>query len=314
MPFNADVPLNSSLVVAPAERPDILVDFRLHPGQDIILYNDAPAPFPSGDPVNDYFPGLNNGNPVNATTPAGFGPNSRVLMRFEVAATASPDDLPLLIDTSTNLAAGIDAPLIPFGSSAVPPRAPVRQLSLNETFDANGRLIQMLGTLVPPGAPAAGLGRAYTSPVTEQVSDGDIEVWEIFNLTADVHPMHFHLVNVQLINRQPFESLPVAAKQRRGASRNINIKKLTSFIGSGTPAQPNETGWKETVMMFPGTVTRIIMRFAVPQIRTAQGGVVPTPVSPRTGGSEYVWHCHILEHEEHDMMRPLVVVKGHQGA
>ena len=65
-------------------------------------------------------------------------------------------------------------------------------------------------------------------------------------------------------------------------------------------------------MMFPGTVTRIIMRFTVPQIVTARGNVVPTPPSPRTGGNGYVWHCHILEHEEHDMMRPLVVVKGHQ--
>ena len=104
MPFNATLPLKSSLVVAPAERPDILVDFRLHPGQSIILYNDAPAPFPSGDPINDYFPGFDNGNPVNATTPAGFGPNSRMLMRFEVGATASaPADLPLLINTTTNL-------------------------------------------------------------------------------------------------------------------------------------------------------------------------------------------------------------------
>ena len=199
-------------------------------------------------------------------------------MRFEVVAATTPADPPLQIDPTTNLAAGIDAPLIPFGSSAVPPRAPVRQLSLNETFDDRGRLIQMLGTLVPPGAPDAGLGRSYESPVTEQVSEGDIEVWEIFNLTADVHPMHFHLVNVQLINRQPFQSLPVAKKPRRGASRNINIKQLTSFIGPATPAQPNETGWKETVMMFPGTVTRIIMQFTVPQIRKAQGGVVPTPV------------------------------------
>jgi spore coat protein A len=60
-------------------------------------------------------------------------------------------------------------------------------------------------------------------------------------------------------------------------------------------------------MMFPGTVTRIIMRFDLSPIVTAGGAVVPTPPSPRTGGNEFVWHCHILEHEEHDMMRPLVV-------
>jgi len=63
-------------------------------------------------------------------------------------------------------------------------------------------------------------------------------------------------------------------------------------------------------MMFPGTVTRIIMKFDLSPILTASNTVVPTPLSNRTGvrGHEYVWHCHILEHEEHDMMRPLVVV------
>ena len=94
----------------------------------------------------------------------------------------------------------------------------------------------------------------------------------------------------------------------------MQMQQGVTFTGPATPAEPNETGWKETVMMFPGTVTRIIMRFTLPKIVTAQGDVVPTPPSPRTGGNEYVWHCHILEHEEHDMMRPLVVVKGHQGA
>jgi spore coat protein A len=62
--------------------------------------------------------------------------------------------------------------------------------------------------------------------------------------------------------------------------------------------------------MYPGTVTRIIMKFDVANaaIKTAGGATIVTPSSPRTGGREYVWHCHILEHEEHDMMRPLVVL------
>ena len=303
VPFNPLLPLKSSLVVAPAERPDIIIDFKAHAGKSIIVYNDAPAPFPVGDPRNDYFPGWNatgntGGNPVNALTSAGFGPNSRVLMRFDVGTSVTaPADLPLTITPNTDLHAGIDAPLVPFGVSTPPPGVPVRQLSLNETFDVYGRLIQMLGTLVPPGSPSAGFGRNYESPATEVVQHGSTEVWEIYNTTADVHPMHFHLVNVQLINRQPFQVSSLSSTQG-----GVN------FTAPATPAEPNETGWKETVMMFPGTVTRIIMRFDLPQIVTAGGVVVPTPSSPRTGGSEYVWHCHILEHEEHDMMRPLVVV------
>jgi spore coat protein A len=279
-------------VVAPAERPDIIVDFSRHRNQSIILYNDAPAPFPEGVPVNDYFPLLNpKGNPVNATTPAGFGPNSRVLMRFDVLSLVSPPgDITLSINTSTNLTAGLDPPIIPFGVSTPPPGVPLRQLTLNERFDQFGRLIQMLGTLVPPGSPSSGFGRPYDSPATEVVQRGSTEVWEIYNTTADVHPIHFHLVNVQVINRQPFQVKSLGKTQG-----SVN------FAGPATPAEPNETGWKETVMMFPGTVTRVIMRFDLPSAPFA------VPVSPRTGGNEYVWHCHILEHEEHDMMRPLIV-------
>ena len=292
VPFNPRNPLKSSLVVAPAERPDIILDFSLHKNQSIILYNDAPAPFPAGVPVNDYFPLWNTRlNPVNALTPAGFGPNTRVLMRFDVGSVVTaPADSPLSINTGTDLTPGLDSPLIPFGVSTPPPGVPVRKLTLNETFDQFGRLIQMLGTLKLPGSPSAGFGRPYESPATEVVRAGSTEVWEIYNTTADVHPMHFHLVNVQLINRQPFQVQSLG-----------NTVGDVNFTGPATPAEPNETGWKETVMMFPGTVTRIIMRFDLPSVPFT------VPVSPRTGGNEYVWHCHILEHEEHDMMRPLVV-------
>ena len=71
--------------------------------------------------------------------------------------------------------------------------------------------------------------------------------------------------------------------------------------GPPRPPDPNELGWKDTVRMNPGECTTVIMKFDLP--------VAPfnVPESPTTGGHEYVWHCHILEHEEHDMMRPLVV-------
>lgn len=294
IPFNPLLPLRSSLVVAPAERPDVLIDFSAYAGKSIILYNDAPAPFPVGVPLNDYFPGFNVGkntgaNPANGLTPAGFGPNTRVLMRFDVVTATSVDPV-LSINTNTDLRPGIDAPLIPFGTSVVPPGVTVRQLTLNETFDVYGRLIQLLGTTAPLGSPSAGFGRPYESPATEVVPRGTTEVWEVFNTTADVHPMHFHLVNVQLINRQAFQ-----------VSSLSNTKGGVNLTGPATPAEANETGWKETVMMFPGTVTRIIMRFDLPSVPFT------VPASPRTTGNEYVWHCHILEHEEHDMMRPLVV-------
>jgi spore coat protein A len=76
---------------------------------------------------------------------------------------------------------------------------------------------------------------------------------------------------------------------------------VPNYQGPVIAPDPNEFGWKETVRMNPGQVTRVLMKFDLPTVPFA------VPTSPRTGGNEYVWHCHILEHEEHDMMRPLVV-------
>lgn len=281
-PFNP-LALSGSLIMAPAERADIIVDFSKYVGKSIVLYSDAPAPFPMGDPRNDYFPGLNvAGNPVNGKTKPGYGPNTRILMRFKVVAPTS-QDVPLTITTGTDLSGGID----PFLQN---PGGTPRRLTLNETFDAWGRLLQRLGT---DALAVRGVGQEYMEMATEVVNAGTTEVWEIYNLTGDTHPIHLHLVNFQLLNRQPFD----VAKYMAGS---------TVFTGPTTGPDANETGWKETLRMNPGTVTRILMRFDLPTVPFN----VPDSLSPMLGmsGKEYVWHCHILEHEEHDMMRPMVVV------
>ena len=123
---------------------------------------------------------------------------------------------------------------------------------------------------------------------TETPVNGDIEVWQIANLTGDTHPIHFHLVNVQIISRQPLKV--------------SNYNGTPTYTEPARPPDPNEAGWKDTVRMNPGEVTTVMMQFKLPSVPFA------VPSSPRIGGNEYVWHCHILEHEEHDMMWPLVVL------
>jgi spore coat protein A, manganese oxidase len=294
LPNPAVVPSNSpfnplaldwggGLLTGNAERWDVLVDFSAFKGQKIVLYSDAPAPFPGGDPRNDYI-GAN-----------GFGPDTRQLMRFNVGTSVTaPFDAPLTITTATSLAAGIDpflATIGPNGTYALKSGVVVkttRQLTLNEGFDAYGRLTQFLGTNTL--GPSGNLyGRTLHDPVTENPKAGDVEIWEIANLTGDTHPIHFHLVNVQILNREPF---------------NAAVYNGTPTFLPGGPYSPSpmESGWKETVRMNPGEVIRVIMKFDLPA-----GLPFAVPASPRTGGHEYVWHCHILEHEEHDMMRPLVV-------
>ena len=275
------------LILAPAERADVIVDFgKTAPGDRLILYNDAPVPFPGGTPLADFYPG--NNKLVNPPAP-GFGPNTRTLLQFRVITRDGPAEGKPVKLSLPNL---YPAPLAPIGVVTPPPGVTVRDLTLNEAVDAYGRLAQLLGTNEPTGPGA--FGRAYMDAPTETPGIGDVEVWRIFNVSADAHPIHFHLVNVQILSRQAFQ-----VNQYNGTP---------NFVGAPVPPDPNELGWKETVRMNPGECTTVIMRFDVPAVRHWETGAdIEVPPSPRTGGHEYVWHCHILEHEEHDMMRPLVV-------
>ena len=174
--------------------------------------------------------------------------------------------------------------------------------TLNEDFDEYGRLIQMVGTDKSFGLNNTGTvtySRAYMDPIDqsdEMPEEGETQVWDVYNTTGDTHPIHFHLVNVKIIGRAPFP--PVASD----GTVTFEQDRLRA-------PDRNERGWKETVRMNPGEVTRVAMRFDLPKMPNAINGRFPVkiPKSPRTGGYEYVWHCHILEHEEHDMMRPLIV-------
>jgi spore coat protein A, manganese oxidase len=149
------------------------------------------------------------------------------------------------------------------------PVAHTRELGLFEATDMYGRLIQQLGTLDGPNPGP----KAFRDPITEVINQGDTEIWHIYNTTEDTHPIHLHQVNFQIISRQKFK----ADQDSTGALSNIRL------IGQPKPPDANEEGWKDTVRMNPGEVTTVKAKFDLP--------------------GKYVWHCHILEHEEHDMMR-----------
>ncbi|HVP61508.1 MAG TPA: multicopper oxidase domain-containing protein [Myxococcaceae bacterium] len=282
-PFDIDLLGNMTfnLLLAPAERADIVVDFSEVPvGSRLILYSDAPAPFPMGDPANDY---QDKGN--------GKGPDTRNLFQFVVKAASGPADPPIMGLLEKIARGNMVNTVLP----AIPGLDPkscvqVRNLTLNEDFDELGRLIQLLGTAeAPDPANPTAFGRAYMDPPTEVVKKGTTEIWNIFNLTGDTHPIHFHLVNVRVLARRPFD--PTA------------FDGTPTWTGPAHAPDRNELGFKETVRMNPGECTTVIARFDLPKVP------FHVPFSPRFKEQvfEYVWHCHILEHEEHDMMRPLLV-------
>jgi spore coat protein A, manganese oxidase len=287
-----------NLLLAPAERADIIIDFTGMAGNEYVFYSDAPGPFPVGAPTNDYY----LGNPLNPVQPLpGTGPDTRQVLRFKVVPAVTPDpqpagpilnpaniDPPLLVPYTTTV-----APIPPLPR---PARATVRNLTLNEDFDQYGRLRQKLGLTIPTGivtgggaAPTLTFGLDYLQTPTERPAVGAVEVWRIFNLTLDTHPIHFHIASCQVLSRQAF------------TQAGFGGTRFVPTPGTQRGPEPDEVGWKETVKMNPGEVTEVAFKFDLPAVPFA------VPPSPRTGNNEYVWHCHILEHEEHDMMRPLVV-------
>ena len=277
-----------NLLMAPAERADIIVDLRGYEGKTLVLYNDAPAPFPGGDIRNDYYGGDQDLTCIGGapSTVPGFGPDTRVIMQFKVSTSGSISELSFAETVKTlqkALPATFKATQPP---TVLQPSGPAKVKTLNEDFDAYGRLIQYLGAPAPS---------TYLDLPAEVAQRGEIQVWQIFNLTGDTHPMHFHLVNVNIIKREAW------AFDATGSP----LLPLRAIPGTARKADANEQGWKETVRMNPGEVITVAMQFNMP---------FSAPPSPRLqamygiNGAEYVWHCHILEHEEHDMMHALIVV------
>jgi FtsP/CotA-like multicopper oxidase with cupredoxin domain len=166
--------------------------------------------------------------------------------------------------------------------------------------------------------------------LTELPQVGSTELWEIINLTMDAHPIHVHLVQFQIVNRQAFNaseyrklwesSFPadigpsdgpplLYTTPNAGGAVGGNPDIAPFLQGPARPPSPDEAGWKDTAKMLPGEVTRVIIRFA-PQDRpvgTTTAGINHYPFDP-TSGPGYVWHCHILDHEDNEMMRPYNLV------
>lgn len=277
-----------TLLLGPGERADVIIDFRGFAGRKIILYSDAPSPFPGGDIRNDYYPGRPDMTCIGGAPAAvpGYGPDTRVLMQFTVSNNGAVSEL--------NFNATVNAlnQALPIAYAASQPGTlsdpqPAKVKTLNEDFDSYGRLAQTLGAPTPTDVLA--------SP-TETAHQGEVQTWQIYNLTGDVHPMHFHLVNVHIIKREAYQFDP---------STGLPILPLSPIPGTARGPDANEKGWKETVRMNPGEVITVRMKFDLPP-----GNPLPSPrlqASYGIKGAEYVWHCHILEHEEHDMMHSLVV-------
>ena len=336
IPVKIDPALGQKLVMMPGERYEVIIDFALYAGTNLIIRNSGRTPYPNGAPPN--------GNTIGR------------VMQFRVGAA------PLVPDVSYNPALG--TPLrtgtqtikklvdpatgtLMVGVTA----AKTRQLTLNEVMGMAKTVINpVTGVLTNyPGGPLeilvnntkwSGTNRPDFTPITvngittyysELPKEGDTEVWEIVNMTRDAHPIHLHLVQFQVLNRQNYNRNKYLGVYNAafpgglfiggyGPPLDYNTGNLRALGGNPDiapylqglikPPAPNEAGWKDTVIALPGEVTRIAVRWAPTDLDplATPSAQLNFPFDPsNSGGHGYVWHCHIIDHEDNEMMRPDLV-------
>jgi spore coat protein A len=252
-PVNLTANNNNRLLMGLAERADLIVDFTNVPVGNYVLANVGPdEPFGGGEPPGDF----------DTSDPDTTGQ----VLQVRVVPPVAPDP--------TTPPQFLQLPAL----TPLPVATHTRPLALIEKagigFDADGHDVEgpieaLLGTLNGDGITVE---KGWEDQVTENPNVGDTEVWEIYNTTADAHPMHIHELAFEVVNR---EELVVEDEE---------VVQPIQLTGNITPPESWETGFKDTVVAYPGQVTRVRAHFQNP--------------------GQFVWHCHIVEHEDNEMMRP----------
>jgi FtsP/CotA-like multicopper oxidase with cupredoxin domain len=281
----------TTITMAPGERYDVLVNFPVAAvGTSILLTNTANAPFPVGLPADPLTTGQ--------------------IMQFTVKATADATAETRGVTTIATLPGLLNPTLTPpavgatFPTLAPAPTANRRIITLTEVMGAKGPVMVLIN------------GQYYNAPATETPTEGTTEEWVIVNLTADTHPIHLHLVTFQLVTRQLFDAKkytndwikqqvdPLTKTKYSPPFPRLYIPSTLDpalyLLGTPVTPTPTEMTWKDTLQMHPGEVTTIRVRFT-----QQDGNVFPFEASDGPG---YVWHCHIIDHEDNEMMRPLQIV------
>jgi spore coat protein A, manganese oxidase len=229
------------ILLGPAERADLILDFSALEGKTVTLTNDASAPYPGWNVLNAHWPEIYE------------------FMQFRV-----------LLPSTNRKSFSLPAQM-PFSRLDETQAVITRDFVLSEQLGDQGR---SMGVRIN--------GKGYDDPVSETIKLGSVEKWRFFNTSDDAHPMHLHLVQFQILHRQGFNAV---------ALQNGKVE----LIGNVRKPHANEAGWKDTAVVVPGDVLTILARF-----------------EGYTG--RYVFHCHMLEHEDNDMMRPFEVVPVESGA
>ena len=358
-PVKIDTAAGQRLVMMPGERYEVIIDFAGFANTNLIIRNTARTPYPKGASPQ--------GSTVGRILQFRVGPAQVADSSFNPAAAGATIRQSTPVDQRiVRLPGTPGGPAMVTAAGLAQNIQKTRQLTLNEVLGAAQTVIDPVTGLLTayPGGPLEilvnnskwiGTNRPDFTAVTvdgsttyysELPQEGDTEIWEIVNLTADAHPMHLHLTQFQIINRQNFNTnkyngayaaafgtgpapLPAgcaAGIYCPGYGPPINYNPsaasggkyggnpdITPWLqGAALPPTANEAGWKDTIIVPPGMVTRIAVRWAPTDLAVQTTGNLsglfyPFDVSDGLHHG-YVWHCHIIDHEDNEMMRPDLVL------
>jgi FtsP/CotA-like multicopper oxidase with cupredoxin domain len=283
-----------ALLLGNAERADVIIDFGgMANGTRIRMINTAPdAPFggfpdtPS-DPlttgqvmdfiVNTALPAqptdTTSTPPENLVLPAEGALGAHTVTRQLSLNELSSNQVCVEIDPIDGTIVGTLYSTFPGDEDFLSTCAAYPVAAGNVAEPMGPRQAQM-GVVTLSGVNLVAVPKRWGDPITETPVLNSTELWEFYNTTADAHPVHMHLVRFEVVDRQVLNPVDLAAG-------NLVADGVT------TPALPNELGYKDTVLTYPGQVTRVKAKFDIAGL--------------------YVWHCHIVEHEDNEMMRPFFV-------
>jgi FtsP/CotA-like multicopper oxidase with cupredoxin domain len=333
-----------NLIIAPGERYEVIVDFAAAAGTNIIMTNSARTPFPGGARVvtgtTDRVIQFQVNVPLNTAIADATLPVATALQPAPLRPNNPIVDIKTPAFNNRPIAgvAGCPAPPPVIGPTGLG-QTIVRQLTLNEVIGPGGPLELVLNNTKYNGS--FSIKTQFNGRDSEQPALGDTEIWEIINITADAHPIHTHLASFQILNRQAFQAAKwtnvyagalaatfgAVLPDGQGPPFLYLTRNTDCAIGGNPPMGPYlqarslrqplpyENGWKDTVIAYPGEVTRIVVRWAeTDHLYNAvyPGSATPAysafnPTTDLINGVGYVWHCHIVDHEDNEMMRPYIV-------
>ena len=326
--------IGAKLVILPGERYEVIIDFSAYTvGTTFEMRNDAWNPYPFGDaaPIPEIMQFEVVGNADDATAglkATAFDPTSGESPRVHPIVDLKP--IMATRDVHRQLTLNeVESTISGFPLEALLNNTKWDGLQIVEN-DPPPHTIQIRGDFVQSGD--------YKVPTyySERPREGTMEVWDLINITADAHPIHLHLIQFQVIERIPFDDVEYFAayetafdggayRPGSGPPNDYNIPNSAFAVG-GNPnpldypiaasargprrgPEAHEAGWKDTATMYPGEVTRLAVRWAPTDIPNTETDVKKLGFAfDPDDGHGYVWHCHILDHEDNEMMRPTEVL------